>query len=71
MHVTIYQFYFMNILDRDSVQQMVDNMQVMPQQEAIYLLTALSNMATSRDDRDQALIEVVVNDIYEVMFQFA
>ncbi|XP_014679500.1 PREDICTED: ectopic P granules protein 5 homolog [Priapulus caudatus] len=54
--------------DGDTVQQLIDNLQAMPQQEAIFLLTALSNMAASRDDGERQLIEVIVALIYEASF---
>lgn len=52
----------------DTRGQFHDRLQVMEENEAFYLLTALANMAITREVTEKEFVKVLVNNIYEATF---
>ncbi|XP_068201303.1 ectopic P granules protein 5 homolog [Palaemon carinicauda] len=52
----------------DTRGQFHDRLQVMEENEAFYLLTALANMAITREVTEEEFVKVLVNNIYEATF---
>ncbi|XP_035829150.1 ectopic P granules protein 5 homolog isoform X2 [Aplysia californica] len=54
--------------DPDSWQQLADNLLHMPTSEAIYLLTTFANMASCRSYEEEAFIQTITLEVFEIAY---